>query len=89
MCSCRGHGVECTDYCNCDPSKCVNTDGSPSALINEDLDTVKPLKTATLRGMQKWPSYRGGRLMEHLLLSTIDWSELLKGVKSNKNIEIT
>ena len=26
--------------------------------------TVKPLKTATLRGMQKWPSYRGGRLME-------------------------
>ena len=38
MCSCRGHGVECTDYCNCDPSKCENTDGSPSALINEDLD---------------------------------------------------
>ena len=27
-----------TDYCNCDPSKCENTDGSPSALINEDLD---------------------------------------------------
>ena len=26
--------------------------------------TVKPLKTATLWGMQKWPSYRGGRLME-------------------------
>ena len=25
---------------------------------------VKPLKTATLRGMQKCPSYRGGRLME-------------------------
>ena len=38
MCSCRGHGVECTDYCNCDPSKCENTDGSPSALVNEDLD---------------------------------------------------
>ena len=38
MCSCRGHGVECTDYCNCDPSKCENTDGPPPALINEDLD---------------------------------------------------
>ena len=38
MCSYRGHGVECTDYCNCDPSKCENTDGSPSALINENLD---------------------------------------------------
>ena len=24
----------------------------------------KSLQTATLRGMQKWPSYRGGRLME-------------------------
>jgi len=24
--------------------------------------TVKPLKTATPRGMKKWPSYRGGRL---------------------------
>ena len=32
------HGVECTDYCNCDPSKCENTDGPPPALINEDLD---------------------------------------------------
>ena len=30
--------VECTDYFNCDPSKFENTDGSPSALINEDLD---------------------------------------------------
>ena len=32
------HGVECTDYCNCDPSKCENTDGPPPALIDEDLD---------------------------------------------------
>ena len=37
-CSCRGHGVGCTDYCNCDLGICQNTDGSPSALINEDLD---------------------------------------------------
>ena len=37
-CSCRGHRVGCTDYCNCDLSICQNTDGSPSALINEDLD---------------------------------------------------
>ena len=29
---------KCTDYCKCDPSKCENTDGSPSALFNEDLD---------------------------------------------------
>ena len=38
MCSSKRHGVECTDYCNCDPSKCENNEGSPSALINEDLD---------------------------------------------------
>ena len=31
-------------------------------------DTVKPLKTATPWGMKKWPSYRGGRLMEVILL---------------------
>ena len=31
-------------------------------------DTVKPLKTATPRGMKNWPSYRGGRLIEVILL---------------------
>ena len=30
--------------------------------------TVKPLKTATPRGMKNWPSYRGGRLIEVILL---------------------
>ena len=30
--------------------------------------TVKPLKTATLWGMPNWPSYRGGRLMEHMCI---------------------
>ncbi len=30
--------------------------------------TVKPLKMATPRGMKKWPSYRGGLLMEVILL---------------------
>ena len=39
-CSCRGHGVESTDYCNCESSTCQDTDGSPSALINEDHDNV-------------------------------------------------
>ena len=44
--------------------------------------TVKPLKTATLRGMRNWPSYRGGRLMEHHHLSTIVDSEHVLGVSN-------
>ena len=48
----------------------------------EILYTVKPLKTATLRGMQNWPSYRGGRLMEHHHLSTIVDSEHVLGVSN-------
>ena len=32
------------------------------------LYTVKPLKTATPWGMKNWPSYRGGRLIEVILL---------------------
>ena len=43
-------------------------------------DTVKPLKTATLRGMQNWPSYRGDRLMEPM---RIPYLQLTK-VKSIK-----
>ena len=33
--------------------------------------TVKPLKTVTPWGMKNWPSYRGGRLMEVILLRTL------------------
>ena len=34
--------------------------------------TVEPLKTATLRGMENWPSYGGGRLIEVIYLPTIE-----------------
>ncbi len=35
------------------------------------LTTVKPFKTATPWGMKKWPSYRGGCLMEVILLKIL------------------
>ena len=41
--------------------------------------TVKPLKTATLRGMQKWPSYRGGRLMETFIYQQLSLKTYLEG----------
>ena len=34
--------------------------------------TVEPLKTATLWGMKKWPFYRGGRLIEVILLRILN-----------------
>ena len=34
--------------------------------------TVEPLKTATLREMENWPSYGGGRLIEVIYLPTIE-----------------
>ena len=48
----------------------------------EKRNTVKPLKTAILRGMRNWSSYRGGRLMEHLHLSKILDSEHVEGVSN-------
>ena len=47
--------------------------------------SVKPLKMATLRGVQNWPSYRGGSLMETLHLSTIDKSTCLEGFQVGQN----
>ena len=38
---------------------------------NFPLYTVEPLKTATLQGMQKWPSYGGGCLMGNLYGGTL------------------
>ena len=55
--------------CKCNPIE-NNTSSSNTCFLFYK-HTVKPLKTATPRGMKKWPSYRGGRLMEVILLRSL------------------